>query len=435
MAVYQEKNKKKWTKDGRSWNFRVYFTDLTGKTKQYRSPKYLTKKEAQVAERQFLLSLKDKVDDNNMRFKDLYLAFYEHQKDKVKDTTYQTYMDRVPFLKCLDNVKLIDYNINHFEMWKKEINKKDIATSYKNDIYKFLKAILNYGSKWYNFDFRSVYNKMVNFTDPNEIPKKMDFYTYEEFKHFISYETDIRYICLFETLYYCALRNGEMRGITWEDIDFESRQISINKQIPTRYTSKNWKFTSVKTKSSNRTIPLPNILIDHIKILYNEVSKNKNFKSTWFVFGEADIPIVADNPSDRQNSICKKVSLKKIRIHDFRHSCASLLINSGANVTIVAKYLGHTKLEETLNTYSHMFESVLNQVMDVINTLDVKLGDLDFTTSVKNDTILGYIHQLTRLNTKSGMSLIEDVEEQQNLVGKLKKFITVMEQNLNQMRE
>lgn len=372
MAVYQEKNKKKWTKDGRSWNFRVYFTDLTGKTKQYRSPKYLTKKEAQFGERQYLLSLKDKVDDNNMRFKDLYLAFYEHQKTKVKDTTYQTYLDRVPFLKCLDNVKLVDYNINHFEMWKKEMNKKDIANSYKNDIYKFLKAILNYGSKWYNFDFRNVYNKMVNFTDPNEIPKKMDFYTYDEFKHFISYETDLKYICLFETLYYCALRNGEMRGITWEDIDFESRQIRINKQVPTRYTSKNWKFTSVKTKSSNRILPLPNTLIEHLKELYDSVSSNINFKPTWFVFGEADIPIVADNPSYRQNVICDRANLKKIRIHDFRHSCASLLINSGANVTIVAKYLGHAKLEETLNTYSHMFESVLNQVIDVINTLDDK---------------------------------------------------------------
>lgn len=257
-------------------------------------------------------------------------------------------------------------------MWKKEINKKNIANSYKNDIYKFLKAILNYGSKWYNFDFRSVYNKIVNFTDLNEMPKKMDFYTYDEFKHFISFETDLKYICLFETLYYCALRNGEMRGITWEDIDFESRQIRINKQVPTRYTSKNWKFTSVKTKSSNRILPLPNILIEHLKMFYNDISKNINFKSTWFVFGEADIPIVADNPSYRQQVICNKANLKKIRVHDFRHSCASLLINSGANVTIVAKYLGHTKLEETLNTYSHMFESVLNQVINVINTLDVK---------------------------------------------------------------
>lgn len=370
MAIYQEKDKKKWTRDGNSWYFRVYYTNLAGVRKQYKSVKYLTKKEAQAGEREFLLTLNDKVDDNNMTFKDLYQLFYEHQKDKVKETTFQTYLDRVPYLEYLNNIKLIDYNINHYNMWKKEINKKNIANSYKNDILKFLKAILNFGSNWYNFNFQDTYKKMTDFTDPNEIPKKMKFYTYEEFKQFISYETDLKYKCLFETLYYCGLRNGEMRGITWEDIDFVNKTIDINKQIPTRFTSKNWKFTSVKTKSSNRTLPISDILYKHLKELYDTISVKENFKLSWFVFGDADIPIVADNPNDRQIKICKLSGVKKIRIHDFRHSCASLLINNGANVTIVAKYLGHTKIEETLNTYSHMFENALNQVVDVINTID-----------------------------------------------------------------
>jgi len=381
MAVYQEKNKKKWTKDGRSWYFRVPYIDLTGKRKQHWSCFYLTKKEAQEGERQFLASVKDKADNTNMRFKDLYSAFYEHQKEIVKETTFQTYLDRVPFLEYLDNIKLVDFNINHYNMWKKKINSKDIATSYKNDILKFLKAILNFGTKWYNFNFTSVYNKMDNFTNRNEVSKEMDFYTYDEFKKFISYETDLKYICLYETLYYCGLRNGEMRGLTWEYVDFDKKEIYIKRQIPTRYSSKNWKFTSPKTKKSERRIPLCNVLYEHLKKLYDEVSQYKNFNKNWFVFGDAEVPIVADNPSYRQEAICKRAGLKKIRIHDFRHSCASLLINSGANVTIVAKYLGHTKVEETLNTYSHMFESALTSVVDVINNIDNK------QTSSSNEVI------------------------------------------------
>ena len=369
MAIYQEKNKSKWTKDGRSWYFRTPYVDLTGKRKQYWSCKYHTKKEAQEEERKFLASVSEKNDNTKMKFKDLYDAFYEHQKEIVKETTFQTYLDRVPFLECLDNVKLVDFNINHYEMWKKKINAKPIATSYKNDILKFLKAILNFGTKYYNFNFTSTYNNMTKFVDHNERKKKMDFYTYEEFQKFISYETDLKYICLFETLYYCGLRNGEMRGITWEDIDFKEKQLDINKQVPTRYSSKNWKFTTTKTKSSTRTLPIPDVLLEHLKSLFDEVSQNKNFEISWFVFGEADIPIVADNPNERQKSICKKANIKKIRIHDFRHSCASLLINKGANVTIVAKYLGHTKVEETLNTYTHLFDDVLNEVVNVINKL------------------------------------------------------------------
>lgn len=61
------------------------------------------------------------------------------------------------------------------------------------------------------------------------------------------------------------------------------------------------------------------------------------------------------------------VLIEDIKIHDFRHSCASLLINNGANVTMVAKYLGHSKIDETLNTYSHVFQ---NKLDDIVNTLD-----------------------------------------------------------------
>lgn len=52
------------------------------------------------------------------------------------------------------------------------------------------------------------------------------------------------------------------------------------------------------------------------------------------------------------------------------HSCAPTLINSGANVTVVAKYLGHTKIEETLNTYTHLFSNALNEIVKVIDNLE-----------------------------------------------------------------
>lgn len=53
--------------------------------------------------------------------------------------------------------------------------------------------------------------------------------------------------------------------------------------------------------------------------------------------------------------IAKNADTRRIALHSFRHSCASLLINSSATINVVAKYLGHTKIDETLNTYSHLF--------------------------------------------------------------------------------
>lgn len=93
-----------------------------------------------------------------------------------------------------------------------------------------------------------------------------------------------------------------------------------------------------------------------------------DLKKSWYVFG-TDIPITNSRLRDRKNQLCQKANLKQIRIHDFRHSCASLLINNGANITMVAKYLGHTKINETLNTYSHMFKNKLNDIVNTINKL------------------------------------------------------------------
>lgn len=74
-------------------------------------------------------------------------------------------------------------------------------------------------------------DKMTNFTNPNEMPKEMKFYTYEEFQKFISIEEDIKYRTLFETLYFCGLRRGELRGLTWKNIDFQRKELSIVQNV------------------------------------------------------------------------------------------------------------------------------------------------------------------------------------------------------------
>lgn len=95
----------------------------------------------------------------------------------------------------------------------------------------------------------------------------------------------------------------------------------------------------------------------------------KTYRDTWFVFGDKN-PIGTHKMNNWKNAYCKKAGIKQIRLHNFRHICASLLVNKGANVQVVAKYLGHTKVEETLKTYSHLFTSTLDEVVTVIDNLD-----------------------------------------------------------------
>ena len=300
----------------------------------------------------------------------LYTAYYSYQEDKIKSTTLKTYRDRIRYMQLLDNIKLKNLDVKYYELWRKEINKLDIATAYKNDIQKFIKIVLNWGEKMYGFNFRKFYNKITKFSNPNEIKKEKDFYTLEEFKTFISFEDDIKFKCLYETLYYCGLRRGEARALTWDDIDFTNKELRVNKNIVQigGENSKKYSITTPKTKSSIRTIPIAETLLNDLKMLYEECKQIYGFKNNWFVFGTDD-PITNWQVRNRKNLICEKANLKQIRIHDFRHSCASLLINNGANITMVAKYLGHAKIDETLNTYSHMYKNRLNDIVNTINSL------------------------------------------------------------------
>ena len=105
------------------------------------------------------------------------------------------------------------------------------------------------------------------------------------------------------------------------------------------------------------------------RIRLHRIQDTLNFNDDFFVVSDAR-PISDTTIYDRRTLIANKAGLKSIRTHDFRHSCASLLINNGANVTLVAKFLGHTKIEETLNTYSHMFSTALDNVVSIIDNLE-----------------------------------------------------------------
>ena len=365
-------DKKEWTKDGRKWVFYDYIKNLDETRKKYKSKKFFTKTEALKAERDFLALTIEYSDKNyNMTFSDLYNNFYHYKEDKVKVSTLTTYKDRKVYLKSLDNIKLKDFNIEHFEKWKKEINSYSFSTTYKNNIFKFFKTLLNYAIKWYNFNFTATYNKMTNFNNPNELPKEMQFFTYEEFKQFISVVDNILLKSLFETLYYCGLRCGELRGLTWNNIDFKNQCLSVRKNVIPSHgeTNKSYVVTTPKTKGSVRDIPIPKVLLSDLEKLYGISKKEYDFNDNWYVFGNNN-PITKGRLSYQKDRICKLAKVKKIRLHDFRHSCASLLINSNASVMLVAKYLGHTKIDETLNTYAHLFQNQMTEIVNIINGLN-----------------------------------------------------------------
>ncbi len=371
MSVRQL-NKNKRTKDGRSWVFIQYNTRLDGKRHQYQSQAFMKKTDAINAEKEYLAKYNEIAVNPHMTFKEAYTIYYEYQTDKIKDSTLKTYRDRITYMGLLDNVKLVNLDWDLYQQWRKEMNKLNIGDRYKNDIQKFIKQVINFAERQWDFNLRKFYNKIEPFKTPGAIKKEMDFFEPEEFYKFLSVIDDLRDRCFFEALYYCGLRRSEARGLQWKHVDFKNQTITISQQVLNPSSSNkntDWYISSPKTEASNRTIPIPNVLFADLQKLKKQNESYNKFGNTWFVFGDV-IPITNGHMYSSRDKYRDLSGVKHIRIHDFRHSCASVLISSAAPITAVSNYLGHSETTETLETYTHMLKKDMPNVPKFFDTLE-----------------------------------------------------------------
>lgn len=371
MSVRQLKENK-ITKDGRSWVFIQYSKGLDGKRHQYQSQAYMTEEEAIQAEKIYLNKYKDVEVNPHMTFKEAYTIYYDYQKDKIKDSTLKTYRDRIKYMGLLDNVELVNLNWDLYQKWRAQMNKTNLCDRYKTDIQKFIKQIINFAEKQWDFNLRKFYNKLEPFKTPGALKKEMDFYEPEEFFKFISVVDDLRYKCFFELLYYCGLRRSEARGLQWKHIDFNNRTLTVSQQVlnpSNSNASTEWYISSTKTEASNRTIPISTTLLNDLAELKKTNERLSKFKQTWFVLGD-DVPMATGRMYFYRDKYAEKAGIRRIRLHDFRHSCASALISGAAPITAVSNFLGHSETTETLETYTHMFKKDLANVPKFFDTLE-----------------------------------------------------------------
>ena len=163
-----------------------------------------------------------------------------------------------------------------------------------------------------------------------------------------------------------------------------NKKLYVKQQVmnpPESNNDSKWYISSPKTKTSIRTLPLSDDLIEDLKELKSKQKFDKKFNENWFVFGNS-IPISTHKMNDMNKRYAEQAEVKRINLHGFRHSCASVLIHGRTPITVVSKYLGHADSTETLETYAHMFEEDLNDVPKYMDTL---LNDLSLKFNELND--------------------------------------------------
>lgn len=346
MPVY--KNKEKGT-----YYCAFYYTDWTGAKKKKKKEGFKKESEAKKYEREFLEKQQDSCDMNFKTLVDLYL---EDATTRVRETTLENkkVLINLKIVPYFEKMKINDINANHIRKWQNQLISKGYSQTYLKTINNQLSAIFNFAIKYYNLN-SSPALKAGAMGKKNA--ESMQFWTVEEFKKFIEFNDKPISALAFKVLFWTGIRSGELMALTFKDIDVINKTININKT----YTRLNGKdiISEPKTPKSKRKIAISDSLCEDIKEykskLYDIKEKDRIFKFTKFFL------------KHEMQRVCKKSGVKEVRIHDLRHSHASLLIELGFTPLLISERLGHEKVQTTLDTYSHLYP---NKGDIVANKLD-----------------------------------------------------------------
>ena len=342
MAVYKE------TKTN-TWKVYYRYTDWQGNRKQTTKRGFATKREAQAWEREQLSKVQADLDMSFESFVDTYTV---DMKNRIKENTWHTkeHIIRTKILPYFGRRKINEIQPKDIIAWQNEMikgknkNGEPYSSVYLKTLHNQLSAIFNHAVKFYGLRENPA-AKVGNMGKAKS--REMKFWTQEEYAKFAEAMMDKpRSYYAFEMLYWCGIREGELLALTPADFDFERGTVSITKS----YQRLNGRdvITDPKTQKSNRVIKMPDFLVsemqDYLKQLYHIEPSNRIFELTKSYLHR------------EMNRGAKVAGVKRIRIHDLRHSHISLLIDMGFSAVAIADRVGHESIEITYR-YAHLFPS------------------------------------------------------------------------------
>ena len=371
MASYEK------SKASGLWSVRFREILQDGTPKQRRLSGYRTKKDAQHAYEDYITN-KDSAPTKSaepeqeektvldMTFSELTAKYFDYQKPRLKAASYYDLTKKVEnkILSFFSEKTIKDVNPVMILEWQSTM--AEYSYKYQKDIFTHLVSIYNFAEKYY--DIPNVMNK-VDRPRNLEGKKEMTFWTPAEFSTFISVVDRQDYCMLYKFLYLSGCRRGEALALSWSDVDFIKNTVKISKNVAYKVGEKGkpYQLTTPKNAGSNRTVHLPSSFFDELK-LYREWQQ-QNTKEQTFVFGGED-PLPPTSIERNLTKYAEQAGVKRIRIHDLRHSCASYLIHKGVTIVGVSHHLGHSSTKQTLDTYSHLLPDDNSMIVSALSDLN-----------------------------------------------------------------
>lgn len=341
------------------WMVSVRHKDYTGKVKQTLKRGFKTKREGQAWKREFLKKARTNLD---MTFESFVEIYTSDVKERVKKNTWQTKENIInsKLLPHFKDKKMCAIKPADIIAWQNQVmnvkdsNGKKFSPTYLKTIHNRLSAIFNHAVRFYELNSNPA-EKAGNMG--KEKTKEMLFWTKKEYLKFADSMMDkpISFYA-FELLYWCGLRMGELLALTAEDFDFEKSTVRINKSY--QRIEKEDIITEPKTPKSNRVISMPDFLCEeiqeYVKSIYGLESTDRLF------------PITKSYLHHEMDRGSKEQNIKRIRVHDIRHSHVSLLIDMGFSAVAIADRVGHESIDITYR-YAHLFPTKQSEIADKLS--------------------------------------------------------------------
>ena len=352
MSVYKEE------KTG-TWRVIYRYTDWTGEKKQSQKRGFNTKREAQAWEREQLNKVASSLD---MTFESFVSRYREDKEGRIKENTWEmkNHIIDKKLLPYFGRLKISSITPQQIITWQNELlnykdeNGKSYSPVYLKTIHNQLSAIFNHAVRYYNLKENPCVKAGSMGKKKN---REMLFWTKEEYLKFADAMMDKPLsFYAFEMLYWCGIREGEMLALTPTDFDFQKGTVTINKSYQ-RLKGRDV-ITTPKTEKSNRTILMPGFLVDEIQ----------DYLKMQYDIGENDrmFTVTKSYLHREMNRGAKEAGIKRIRIHDLRHSHVSLLIDMGFSAIAIADRVGHESIDITYN-YAHLFPSKQKEMAEKLN--------------------------------------------------------------------
>lgn len=347
-----------------TYYFRITYYDKT-KTRKYITRKgFKQRKEAVKACNEYMDELEGIGKINLLPFDKLveeYIDWYSARRksSSVKALKTHTKNHLLPYFKSMDVFNMTTQDIMKFQNKKL---KEDHSGEYLKKMHVFLVSILNHAIKYHALK-QNVASLVGNFEIEKQ--KRLNYWTLEQFNQFYNALPNIQQKLFFKLLFYSGARKGEVRALTWEDVNFDDDYIQINK------TDYHGEVTAPKTKAAIRDIYLPTHMMDDLQNYLTWYKENNIYKDNYVLFGTF-FKSFSESTIDRWFTNTLKLideelptgeTFPRIVIHELRHSHCAMLVNHGASLMIIAQRLGHASISEVSERYGHLYPSTQKEII------------------------------------------------------------------------